>query len=213
MTEKRRRRGVERTQDSSVFSAFLERLVASVPGCRAAAFVDAEGEAVDLGGHGDEFEIKVAAAELLILLDVARSLPGGEKRAIIVGTPRRSYLARALPEGYAIVLELAPGAAFAVSERALVECALAIAKEAGFAERNEKTQWFAVEVLPRGSRRVRPKKAKSLSGSVWHDVDVLGAVVGLGKRERGYRVRLTNGAEMTLLREPMGKWWSDEPLE
>jgi hypothetical protein len=44
-------------------------------------------------------------------------------------------------------------------------------------------------------------------------VDVLGALVGLGPRERGFRVRLPSGHEMTLVRERLGQWFADEHVE
>jgi hypothetical protein len=47
------------------------------------------------------------------------------------------------------------------------------------------------------------------AGSEWERVIVLGTVVGLG-RDRGYRVRLSSGAELTLVREPLGHWFVDE---
>ena len=42
---------------------------------------------------------------------------------------------------------------------------------------------------------------------------MLGRLAPLGPRERGWRVRLENGAEVTLVREPGGHWYADEALE
>jgi len=47
----------------------------------------------------------------------------------------------------------------------------------------------------------------------WMPVEVLGAMVGLASDERGYRVRLPTGAEITLLREKCRLWFSDERME
>jgi hypothetical protein len=37
--------------------------------------------------------------------------------------------------------------------------------------------------------------------------------MGLRPSERGYRVRLAGGAEVTLVREAMGYWWMDDELD
>ena len=42
-------------------------------------------------------------------------------------------------------------------------------------------------------------------------VEVLGAVAsGVDARERGWRVRLPTGLEVTLVREPGGAWYADD---
>jgi hypothetical protein len=41
----------------------------------------------------------------------------------------------------------------------------------------------------------------------------MGAVMGLGPREKGFRVRLPSGAEMMLVRERLGQWFADEHVE
>jgi hypothetical protein len=43
-------------------------------------------------------------------------------------------------------------------------------------------------------------------------VEVLGAVMGLSVRERGFRVRTAQGAELMLVREPNQRWYADEPI-
>ena len=47
----------------------------------------------------------------------------------------------------------------------------------------------------------------------WHEVQVIGRVAGLLRGERGYRVRTEDGAEMTLVRERLGRWYADTVLE
>lgn len=196
----------------SAFAKILERLVWAAPGSLAAIFVDVDGECVDLAGRGSEFDLKVAAAHWRILLHEASQLPGYEKtRQLIVEAHRQSYLIRPLPEGYALVVILRPrGTVFRVSERALLECEYALLREAGFKAPTHKP-WSSVEVLPRGSRRVRPELARGRSD--WLSVQVLGVLMGLERGEQGYRVRLGNGAEMTLVREPLGRWWADESID
>jgi hypothetical protein len=208
---RRRSRDFHRTENLSPFGRILERLIRSVPGCRGAAFVDHEGEAVDVAGYDSDWDIKVAGAHIRILLDDAASLPAGAVRTLVISTKSSSYFARVLPEGYAIAMVLGPRAAFEVSERAVTACAREFSLEAGFDLDRATPRWFPVEVSPRGARSVRPRRARA--GADWHDVDVLGTLVGLRARERAYRVRLGNGAEVTLLREPLGRWWSDDQLE
>ena len=58
---------------------------------------------------------------------------------------------------------------------------------------------------------MRPKRLKV--GGRCEPVEVMGALVGLAPRERGFRVRLPNGAEMMLVRERLGRWFADEHVE
>jgi hypothetical protein len=41
-------------------------------------------------------------------------------------------------------------------------------------------------------------------------LEVLGSVMGLATRERGFRVRLDSGIELTLVREAGGFWYADD---
>jgi hypothetical protein len=201
---------VSRTQAPSEFSRILDRALHSISGCRALAFVDAEGEAVEVAGFGEEFDIKVAGAQWSITLQDFRALPIGEIRDVMICAERSSYLVRSLPEGYSLVCVLVPKAAFHVSERALGRCLFELSREAGFESAVRKPRWHPVEVVPCGKRTARPRRLRGEAG--WYDLQVLGAIVGLTRRERGYRVRLENGAEVSLVREPLGMWWSDEQL-
>jgi hypothetical protein len=189
----------------------LEALLNGCPGCRAVAFVDREGEAVDFIGSGEEFDIKVAAAHLRIVLHEAEALRSGAATRIVVAGATRGYVIQGLPEGYALVLVYAPRAAFGVSNRALIACARALCREAGFHPERPSGVWAPIEVFPRHPRRARPEWV-FLDGT-WQSVTVLGTLVGVRPRERGYRVRLSNGAEVTLVREPLGRWWADDELE
>jgi len=206
---KRQKNAVARTANESGFTAILSRLVHLVPGCHAAAFVDQEGEAVDVAGFGDEYEVKVAGAYANVLVHDAVAL-GPVKRLIFSGKGR-SYVIHALPEGYILVLVMAPTAAFHVSERALDLASHALSREAGFDAPARRVRWFPVDILPRGAKVARPTRARTKD--TWRDVQVLGSVVGLAKGERGYRVRLENGAEITLVREPIGRWWADDEID
>ena len=70
-------------------------------------------------------------------------------------------------------------------------------------------------MAPRSSRNLvaRPATALAPAGWItWQRVEVLGSVVGLG-RERGYRCHVRSVAEFTLVREPAGVWYADEPID
>jgi hypothetical protein len=59
----------------------------------------------------------------------------------------------------------------------------------------------------------RDRPAALEIGDRARSVEVLGTVVGLASRERGWRVRLDTGVEVTLVREPGGFWYADEAPE
>ena len=45
-----------------------------------------------------------------------------------------------------------------------------------------------------------------------HAVEVLGSLVLADARERGFRVRLDTGVEVTVVREAGGRWYADEAI-
>ncbi len=202
-----------RDTDATPFSAILAELLLRVPGAYAAALVDAEGETVDYAGHGDPFDLRVAAAHLQLVLQGIRgsALALGEPRWVVVRGLRKSVAASVLPDGYALALLLRPRSAFAISTRALKVCTRALAAEAGWTDLEQRDgvkqrSWFAVDVETDG--RGRPVRV----GSQRVAVEVLGAVMGLAVRERGFRVRSLDGTELTLVREPRERWYADEPV-
>ena len=207
----RRERPFLRMQESGDFGSILERAVRTLPGCIAVAFVDHEGEAVDAVGWAELFDIKVAGAYLRIMLGELSPAHLGETRELIIAATHLSYRIRALPEGYALVFLFERDAAFIPSKRALDLCIHALSREAGF-EIESKPGWHPVEVMVHGSSAHSKPRCARGEGE-WLDLEVLGAVVGLPHRERGFRVRLQNGHEVTLLREPVGRWWSDASLD
>ncbi len=225
----------ERDTESTPFAVILEGLVARVPGAYAAALVDLEGETVDYVGRAGSFELRVAAAEVRLALDqVAHAMPGGQARWMIVRGARKTVSARALPEGYAVVLLLRRRAGFTASRRAFATCERELAVEAGWrlpavsprptladgsGARTPRVvepslavldaPWWPVEVEV--DRRGRPRRVRIPRGRDV-EVEVLGAVVGLARYEHGFRVRTLAGEEVTLVREARRCWYADAPM-
>jgi len=209
----RGRVAIDRDQEASPFSAILWRLC---EGCsaHAAALVDKEGETVDYAGRISPYEIRVAAAELRLVLAFTRSaqVPGfAGVNEIRVRTGQRSYAIVGLGDGYAIVLELIRHC-FAVSSRAVLQATRELESEAGIESvlAPGGTRWSRVEVRPTVSDARRPD-AVWLDGA-WQTVTVLGRYrsADLAPRERGYLARLASGAEFSLVREPLGVWFADQ---
>jgi hypothetical protein len=210
MTSRRRRRTpAPRDQSASPFAAILQQLLDATPGSNGAALVDHEGETVDYAGTIDPFDLKVAAAHFQIVLGELNGLPSlAGVRQLIVRARAQSYVIRQIPSSYAIVLLLHHRAAFSASARALQEAHVRLCLEAGFPPPPRASRWFAVDVDAAKRDRTRPERLRL--GNAWEPVEVMGSVVGLRPRERGFRVRLSTGAEMMLVREPHGRWFTDE---
>ena len=154
--------------------------------------------------------MRVAAAHWRIVLDEVKAGPSFRQvRWMALRAARASYLVHELPEGYALVVELARAAGFVGWRRAVASCAYALGHEAGWTwQRHE--PWFPVDVA--ADARRRPASLRTPAGL--RPIEVLGALAGgLGRRERGWRVRFDTGIEATLVREPGGIWYSDEPVE
>jgi predicted regulator of Ras-like GTPase activity (Roadblock/LC7/MglB family) len=203
----------ERDQDRSVFTQILDRLVRLSPGAVGAALVDREGETVDYAGHVDAFEIKVAAAHWQIVLTTAAvEQPNlGDLRQITVHARARSYLVRKLPDDYAVVLVLHRYAAFAVSARALQEADARLGREAGWPTVKGAAPWCSVDVEAMPKDKSRP--ARVFHAGAWRAAEIMGSMIGLRAGERGFRVRLSSGVEMMLVRERHGHWFADESIE
>lgn len=212
MSGRRRRTLVGRDQHVSAFGVVLMRLCDAV-GAVGAALVDAEGETVDYAGAIDPFEIKIVAAEFTVLMEVVQQsgVPlWDQSKELLLRAARKSFFLRRLGEGYAIVLQLLPHA-FHVSRRGLSEAVRDLCGEAGLELpedfRTEPEQWARVEVrCPQGRRR---PDAIWVDGG-WCPLEVLGIYSeDLRENEVGYRARLATGAELTLVREPLGRWYAD----
>lgn len=204
----------QRDQHASAFSASLLRLCDAV-GASGAAIVDAEGETVDYAGTVGPFDIKVAAAEWAIVfarLKACRSPLLASPGEMRVRGARKSYLVRALADDYALVLQLAAHS-FGVSARGLDEAVREVSFEAGLpvplAARG-KEQWLRVDV--RCESRASRRPTSIWVNGAWLSVEVLGHWMDTGSRDLGYRTRVDSRVELTLVREPLGRWYAEAPL-
>lgn len=212
---KRRRRGAARDQSDSPFSAILGRLCDD-SGALAAALVDAEGETVDYAGLLSPYEIKVAAAEWRIVLEVVRSarIPGFQHVArVTVRAARRTFHIESLPDGYAIALCL-PQHQFVISRRALAQATRELGHEAGLVQpmRRGQATWARVKVRIPAERRGASARPDAIwLSNDWSPVTILGRAQArdLSHSEIGFLARLGSGAEVFLVREPLGVWFID----
>jgi hypothetical protein len=201
-----------RDQHESAFAAILADLVLRVPGARSAALVDRDGETVDYAGRGNPYEMRVAAAHLRIVLDETLGQPSlAAVRSLVVRAARASFAIHALPDGYALVVLLTRGAGFRGLGRAVSACTRSMADEAGWTP--ARSAWYAMDVVvdPRGA----PDKARPVRSGAKPEPEVPVEILGryrFAEHERAWRVRVPTGVELTLVREPGGFWYADEPV-
>jgi hypothetical protein len=211
----RRRRAPSpaRDQDVTPFTPILQRLVDATPGGQAAALVDYEGETVDYVGDVDTFELKVSAAHWqLVFSEMSETSFFNQTRQIVVRARGRGYVLRRLPSNYVLLLIVYPHAAFSASQRTLEEAEARLRAEAGWPRpAYSSPPWFRVDVETPPHDRCRPIRLRAANG--WQPVEVMGCMVGLKPREKGFRVRLPSGAEMLLVRERPGRWFADEHFD
>jgi hypothetical protein len=199
---------------ATTFSGILGELLAHVPGALGAVLVDREGEAVDYAGRTAPFDLRLAGAHWQIVLRPLAALVNtharalGAPRALVVRGGRRSFVARFLPDDYILVVVLSRRAGFSPANCAFAVCEHALAKEAGWRRQGLVPPWFALDVV--SLRRGRPFRIER--GGHETNVEVLGQAPGLVTSGKAWRVRLDAGAELTLVCEPGGHWYSDEPL-
>lgn len=211
----RARRGLaRRDQGASAFTAVLSSLC-DATGIVGVALVDGEGETVDYAGDIDPYEIKVVAAEMRVLTACIRStraLNFSTAREIDLRAAKRSFVVIGIDNDYDLVLTL-PRHAFGVSQRALSETVRDLCDEAGIAATRQsptaKERWVRVEVRTPPDDRRRP--AAVLYAGEWQPIVILGRYheAQLARGEIGYRARFASGAELTLVREPLGRWYVD----
>ncbi len=199
-----------RDQGVTPFSEILTELCTAA-GARCAALVDAEGETVDYSGQGDPFDIRVLAAEWrLVLQHLFETSVLGTSQEFVVRARHKSFLVEVLPDGYALVIQLARRSTGA-SNRALCQARRRLCAEAGFEDSNSsRGEWTRVEVKEDSPISRRPTMVR-VSNEVLQ-VTILGRIAGgsAGLSEKSYRVRLSSGEERTLVREPFGNWYIEE---
>lgn len=204
-----RRPASPRDQENTPFSEILVDLCAAT-GARCAALVDAEGETVDYGGHGEPFDIRILAAEWRLVLqhsgDAHHLSP---LREFVIRARHKSFLIEVLPEGYALVIQLARRASGA-SNRALCEARKRLCAEAGFEDEDRSRGGWSQVCVREAAGLKRPESVR-LSGEDL-GVTILGRVAQgeASSREYSFRVRLENGEERTLVREAFGHWYVEE---
>jgi hypothetical protein len=217
MSEQARSRRVRpvpppRDQEASTFTTILERLLETTPGSRGAVLVDKDGETVDYAGILQPFDLKIAAAHWQIVISELQELQHfSESRQIILRARERGYIVRRLPEGYGLVLVVHARAAFAASARAIDEIEVNLCTEAGWERPAGSAKWFRVEVETLAPDHMRPHRMRA--AGTWQAIEVLGTMMGLRPREKGFRVRLAGGAEMSLVRECRRRWFADEHVD
>jgi hypothetical protein len=195
--------------DTTPFAQILIDLILRLPGAYACALVDLGGETVDYAGVVNPFDVKVAAAHLRIILnDLDEYGALGRPRWVVLRGEKRSFVARSLPEGYALVVMLRRRAGFTASARAYAACERELAAEAGWGRLHQGPAWFPIDVEV--DRRGRPTRIKRGGASV--TVEVFGSVMGMPQNEQGFRARTATGSELTVVREAGNTWYADEDL-
>ena len=208
-----RRNLVARDQAVTPFSSTLMRFCEGTAAL-GAALVDSQGETVDYAGALEPFDIKVAAAEWRLVLDVTlrtRSFGWSETNQLVVRGQRHSFVVVPLSEGYALVAQLERHA-FDVSNRAVAEAVRELSREAGLEMPScwECERWARVEVMPCTNDPRRPQ-------ALWRDgrwqwLEILGrfSAGDLPERETGYRAQLEDGGDITIIRERLGVWYASD---
>jgi hypothetical protein len=202
-----------RDTDATAFTDILAELISHIPGAHSAALVDPDGESVDYTGKAPPFDVKLAAAQFRVTFDELRAIAlWREAKTLVVRGATKSFLMRELPDGYALVVILGKRAGFSSSARAMSVCARALEAEAGLSGGLPLGLWTPVAVAC--DRRKRPVTVSHPKGAAApYRLEVLGSVVGLANHDRAFRVRLETGAEVMLVRERGGAWYSEEPID
>jgi hypothetical protein len=199
-----------RDTDATAFTALLADLVARIPGAHSAALVDSQGESVDYTGAALPFDVKIAAAHFRVVVDDTRAFaPFHDLRTLVVRCAVKSFVVRALPVDFAVVVLLGRRAGFSPM-RALDAFERALVAEAGLSRRPIGA-WTCIAVDC--DRRRKPTRVAPLEGDGGALVEVLGSMKGLPNGDRAFRVRLDTGAEVLLVRERGGIWYSEEPID
>lgn len=201
-----------RDTDATVFTVLLSDLIARIPGARAAALVDRDGEAIDYAGDMSPFDIKVAGAHWQIVLgQIAGVEPLRAPRQVVVRGLRRSFILRSLGDDYSVVIVLRARSGFAACTRAFAVFERALIAEAGIGRPHEGPIWRPIVV--ECDVRARPRALAEVGAASLQRLEVLGVVMGLQRGEHGFRVRIATGLETTVIREPGGAWYAEDAID
>ncbi len=209
---KARKALVARDQAVSAFSGALMRLC-DVTASYGAALVDAEGETVDYAGGLLPFEIRVIAAEWRLVMQCANEGGAtlGSLTSLFFRGTAKSFSVYGIADGYALVVQLAKRS-LRPSHRAVSEAVWALATEAGLQlhESSEfaRDRWHHVDIT---FDVVKRRPTHLWHAGTWLTLEVLGRYTETerGSRCYGYRARVVDGTELTLVREPLGVWYAD----
>ncbi|MCC6526951.1 MAG: hypothetical protein IT373_30165 [Polyangiaceae bacterium] len=193
-----------REQAHSAFTTILEALVEACPDSVGAVLVDNEGEAVDYAGELAAFDLKLTGAHWQIVMRHLAENGVMPATKFVVRGDRLGYVVIHLCDGYVLVLACRPDAAFSISQRALRQCELELAAEAGWPMPAPKAmRWTRVNVrLDAVGRPVELSlrgRSRPLKG--------LRPALSVVSPERGYALKTARGVELTLICEPSGLWY------
>lgn len=201
-----------RDQEVTPFGAILARFCEATQAC-GAALVDLQGETVDYAGRTDPYQIRICAAEMRLVLALATrcaALGWDATHQLYLRGRRASFAAVPLTEGYALIARLAVGS-LQLSPRPIAEAVRELSREAGLRlpQAWSASRWVRVEVRLEPTGLQRPDAI--WRAGAWRPLEILGRFVPgiLGRRETGYRARLIAGTDITLVREPLGRWYAD----
>jgi hypothetical protein len=198
-------------QHRSPFTAILEALCGSCAGSLAAAIADEEGECVDLataptvGGAAPlmpAYLVKLCAAHWQIVM---AQLPPRAVRQLWIEADKYGYVVKGLHHGYVLVLVCRPPALATVSWRALRQCEVELALEAGWPVRDEgATCW----VRTRAELDAHGRPRAVWLGRRWiGDLGLVEQARGPKSFERAYKSTAPGSLELELVREPTGLWY------
>jgi hypothetical protein len=177
--------------------------------------VDTEGETVDYAGELDPYDIKIAAAEWSLVvrtLSGTRVLDRGDTFDFCFRGKSRSFAVVLLSQGYALVIETPP-TSLSLSRRAVIQAVHEISTEAGLELpepwKTTHERWTRVSI--KEERRLRRPTAIWCLEQ-WQAVTILGRLRRdqLRQSEAGYRVRIADIGETTLIREPFARWYAED---
>ncbi len=198
----------DRDTEQTGFSRHLDQLIGCVPEALCAAFVDGDGETVDLASKIDLFDARIAGAEMAIALDsvrrtCAKTKIGSPLEVRIEGT-ERCMLARHVGEGYNLVVLLQGHTLGARAAEATAEASTRLLVEAGFDSRTGPALLRSVEQRSAPSGLQFPR-AFELAGRRRRVESVLGHSIDGSTVQ--FLVRLDDGEELFVVHRTDSHEW------